>query len=77
MTQTASNAAPDSGQGDMTEFVRRFWPADDDLPKHGKLRRAIGDAITARFWPVGARLPTEAEWVAALPAQACRSQGGI
>lgn len=67
MTLTAPDAIRVSAQGDMAEFVRRFWPADDDLPKHGKLRRAIGDAIAARFWPAGARLPTEAEWVAALP----------
>ncbi len=51
----------------VTEFVARFWPQTGEMPKHLRLHRAFSDAILSGFWPAGARLPTEAELVAATP----------
>ncbi|WP_082117039.1 GntR family transcriptional regulator [Sedimenticola thiotaurini] len=50
-----------------TEFVRRYWPPDPNLPKHEQLRRALTQSIMEGFWKVGARLPTEADLVATTP----------
>ncbi len=49
------------------EFVRRYWPDNDDAPKHERLRRAFSTAIAHGFWGPGARLPTETELTAATP----------
>jgi DNA-binding GntR family transcriptional regulator len=54
-------------QNDCDDFVRRFWSANDDLPKHEKLRKAISTAIIQGYWRPGARLATESEWVSATP----------
>lgn len=54
-------------QNDCDEFVRRFWSASEDLPKHEKLRKAITTAIIQGYWRPGARLATESEWVTATP----------
>lgn len=52
---------------DCVEFVKRYWPVNDNLPKHEKLRKAITTAIVEGYWSPGARLPTELEWVSATP----------
>lgn len=49
------------------DFMRRYWPEEASLPKHEKLRQAIMTSIFEGYWPPGGRLPTEAEWVAAMP----------
>ena len=49
------------------EFVRRYWPSDDGLPKHERLRQAFTASIADGFWSPGARLPTESELASATP----------
>jgi DNA-binding GntR family transcriptional regulator len=54
--------------GEVTaEFVRRYWPATNEGPKHEKLCQAFARAISQGFWAPGARLPTEAELAAVTP----------
>ena len=53
--------------GGYGEFLRRYWPAQDDMPKHERLRQAITASIADGFWSPGARLPTESEWAAVTP----------
>jgi GntR family transcriptional regulator len=53
--------------GGYGEFLRRYWPAQDDLPKHERLRQAITASIADGYWSPGARLPTESEWAAETP----------
>lgn len=50
-----------------TEFVRRYWPEDGDMPKHRRLRNAFAASIEDGYWQPGARLPTETDLVAATP----------
>ncbi len=45
-------------------FARYARPG---VPKYVAMRDAIISAVTEGEWPVGARLPTESEWVAGLP----------
>ncbi len=49
------------------DFVKRYWPAQTDLPKHETLSRAFTKSIMDGFWAAGARLPTEAELVRTTP----------
>lgn len=49
------------------EFVRRYWPATNDLPKHERLKRAFAESIADGFWKAGMRLPTEMELVQSTP----------
>ena len=53
--------------GGYGEFLRRYWPTQDDLPKHERLRQAITASIADGFWSPGSRLPTESEWAAETP----------
>ena len=56
-------------QGSMTGMLRhrldRF--TRPGVPKYVALRDAVADAIASGEWPENARLPTETEYVAALP----------
>ncbi|MEK9673629.1 MAG: GntR family transcriptional regulator [Rhodospirillaceae bacterium] len=52
---------------DFSEFTRRYWRKDGGMPKHEILRQSVTAAIAEGYWPSGARLPTEAEWVAYTP----------
>jgi GntR family transcriptional regulator len=56
-----------NGEKDCAEFIHRYWSDDDSQPKYERLRRALTIAITEGYWPHGARLPNESEWVAATP----------
>lgn len=58
---------PMLGHEGAAEFVRRYWPAGGDQPKHEKLRQAFTASIIDGYWPPGARLPTEAELVSSTP----------
>ena len=53
--------------GGYGEFLRRYWPAEDNLPKHERLRQAITASIADGYWVPGTRLPTESEWAAETP----------
>lgn len=53
--------------GGYDEFLKRYWPQQDDLPKHERLRQAITASIADGYWVAGARLPTESEWAAETP----------
>jgi DNA-binding GntR family transcriptional regulator len=50
-----------------TEFIRRYWSANEKMAKHENLRQAITTSIIEGYWPPGARLPTESELVLASP----------
>jgi len=51
----------------ISEFVRLYWPEQNDIPKHEKLSNAFTRSIMDGYWASGARLPTEAELVNATP----------
>jgi len=58
---------PSYEQRRFAEFVERYWSDTDKAPKHERLRRAIRTSIHDGYWPAGARLPAERDWVDAVP----------
>ncbi len=54
-------------QQTVADFVVRYWTDGEDIPKHEKLTQAFTRSIMEGYWLSGARLPTEAQLVAATP----------